>query len=531
MLGLFLSLSACGGGGGTSASTSSGGGGGGGAVADSPTSMSVGDATYTDLSSGSGSVSLPSSGKFEVLLQSHSTGSSSNSFTLSSVSASGKALGLSDVESDLSLADSVVTPQELLDDLLREEENLNAFYGGAGKSLSSAKSASKGVNSDVSEAISKDSTANFSVLSSLSNTSSCVTITATAKYVGTDVAIYVDNEILSGNPGDLSQSDVDALGAIYDRELPNERTWYGSYSDIDKNGVAIALITSRVNRLGGTGGIVTGFFNSNDFSAGTCSNEAEIVYLVSPDSGGLYGTKISNSFFMSNFGPAVFFHEMLHLILHYQKVVTLGGASEKSCLNEGLAHLTEDLVGYNRENYSRYDLFLDSPQSYSACSATSLAGRGAAYLFLRYLYERSGESKTFLKNMVQTTNTGYDNILAAFPSASKSSDLDSIAEFLRGWGVALAYTNRISTSAKFKYNDRVKNATTSNWEGVCIVCSTEDGRGTTLTGPAYGTYSAGSSYSVKDATTRFLKLSSNPSTISFSVGSSSNGYGVVLRTE
>lgn len=496
--------------------------------------MSTGDVVYTDLSSGSGSVSLPSSGKFEVLIQSQDTGSTSNSFTLSSLSPSAKALGLADLESDLELSADVVTPQDLLDQALRREEEYNAAQPpseGMAKFLSAGKSvsASKAVNGDVNAAISEDSTANFSVLSSLSDTTQCVTITATAKCVNSEVAVYVDNEILDTNPSDLPNADIDDLCSVYADGLPNLRTWLGSYSDSDSNGVVIALITSRVNRLATGGGIVTGFFNSADLSAGTCSNEKEIVYIVSPDSGGLYGTKISNSFFMSNFGKGVFFHEVQHLINYYQRVSIKGGSAEQGCLNEGLSHLIEDLTGYGRENYSRYDLFLASPQSYSACGGTSLAQRGASYLFLRYLYERSGESKDFLKNMVQTTNSGYDNIVAAYPS--KTGDFDSIGEFLRQWGAALAYTNRITTGAKFKYNARTKNATTGNWHGVCMVCDAEDGRSTTLTGPTFGTFTSGTTYSVRDAATRFLKINSNPSKIDFSVGTGAKGYTIILRTE
>lgn len=522
---LFLFLAGCGSNSGSDSASaeSGGGGGGGGSVAGSPSSMSVGDAVYADLSSGSGSISFPSSGTFQILLQSHSTGTSTNTVTLSSLSDSGKSLGLGDLDSDLVLQEKL-SPQDLLDSTLREEEN---FSIGAGKSVGGG-SVSKAVNGDVNGAISVNSTADFSVLTSLTSTSQCTTITATAKCVNSEVAVYIDNEILTGNAADLPQADIDDLCAVYAAHLPDEKSWFGDTSDIDSNGVVIALITPQVNRLGGSSGVVTGFFNSNDLDAGTCSNQKEAVYLVAPDSAGLYGTKISNSFYMSNFAKGVFFHEVQHLINYYQRVVVKGGLSESSWLNEGLSHLAEDLVGYGRENYSRYNLFLASPQSYSLAGGTSLSHRGAIYLFLRYLYERSGKSKTFLKNMVQTKNSGYTNIVAAY--TDPSSDFDSIGEFFKQWGIALAYTDRTSTGSKFQYNARVKNTTTGNWEGACMICTAEDGRGTTLTGPSYGTYSASTSYSVKDGATRFLKLSSNPSSLTLSLPGS-NGYGIVLRTE
>jgi len=525
---LFLFLAGCGSNSGSDsvAAQTSGGGGGsgsGGSVASSPSSMSVGDVVYTDLSSGSASLSFPSSGTFQVLLQSHSTGTSTNTVTLASLSASGKSLGLGELDSDLVLQQSS-SPQDLLDSTLRNEENVSI---GVGKSVGGG-SVSKGVSQGVSSSIAVDSTANFSVLSSLTDTTQCTTITATAKCVNSEVAVYIDNEIIKSNAADLPQADIDDLCAVYAAHLPDERSWFGGNSDIDNNGVVIALITSQVNRLGGSSGVVTGFFNSNDLSAGTCSNQKEIVYLVSPDSAGLYGTKISNSFYMSNFGKGVFFHEVQHLMNHYWRVVVKGGSAETSWLNEGLSHLTEDLVGFGVENYSRYNLFLASPQSYSLAGGTTLSHRGGIYLFLRYLYERSGNSKTFLKNMVQTKNSGYANIVAAYPDPS--SGFSTLGDFFKQWAIALAYTDRTSTGSKFKYSARVKNATTGNWEGACMICSAEDGRGTTLTGPSYGTFSGSTSYSVKDGATRFLKINSPPATLKLSFPGS-NGYGVILRTE
>lgn len=545
-VGLLLWVAACGGGSGSDSTSSKssgdnggGGGGGGGSVASSPKDMGKGDVFYVDLSGGSGSTELPSSGKFEVLLQSHATGGSTNTVTLSSLSEAGKALGLGELQTDFSLSEEKLLDQHLLDSTLRDNElywSEQPLGSGMAKFLSSGKSVAKAVGGGVNVAISKEDTARLYVLTSLTNTSQCITVTATAKYVSSEVAVFVDNEVLTENPNDLPQADIDSLGAIYDTQLPNLRSWLGSYSDINSDGVLVALITSQVNKLSGSGGgVVTGYFNSDDFSdfhasTNPCSNEREIIYLVAPDSAGIHNTtKISNSFWKSNFAPSVFPHETQHLINYYQRVVVKGAASESSCLNEGLSHLIEDLVGYNVENYSRYNLFLASPQSYSACGATSLAGRGAIYLFLRYLYERSGKSKTFLKNMVQSTDKGYTNIVNAYPD--KSSDFDAIGEFLRQWGVAMAYTDRgISTAAKFKYEDRAKNATTGNWEGVCMSCKAEDNRGTTLTGPSFGSYSA-TSYSVKDGSARFLRISTNPDKITFSVNKSASGYTIFLRTE
>lgn len=527
----LLTLGACGGSDGDSSSVS-----GSGSVVSSPKSMGTGDVAYADLSSGSGSVEFPSSGTFKVLIQSHATDGLTNTYTLGSLNAAGKSLGLGEIQSDLTLAESEISDQDLLDGTLRDNDlywSSQDLGGGMAKFLSSGKSVSKGVGGDISPTISVNDTATLYVLNSLTDTTNCVQVTATAKYVGSNIAVFIDNEILDNNSADLPQSDIDAMGAIYDSQYSDVTGWLGGVSDINSDGATIALITSQINKLTSSGGgIVTGYFNSDDLSdynAGTnpCSNAREIVYLVAPDANGIYSSKVSNSFWKSNFGPSVFPHELQHLINHYQRVVVKGASAESACLNEGLSHLIEDLVGYNVENYSRYDLFLASPQSYSACGGTSLALRGGIYLFLRYLYERSGDSKAFLQNMVQSSDKNYTNIVNAFPS--KTSDFDSIGEFLRQWAVALGYTDKVSTAAKFKYNARVKNSTTGNWEGVCMDCSAQDNRGTILSGPTYGTYSGGS-YSLKDAATRFLKINSNPSKITFTANTASKGHAIILRT-
>lgn len=539
LLAAFLfALSHCGGGGGGGGSGSGGGGGGsggggGGSVASSPAGMSVGDAVF-----GSGSVSFGgASGSYELLVQSQATSGSTNTITVTSVGGAGKSFALTELEEEpeSELSEDLSTSHTLLENTLRGEEDflINAPWN---EEISQTTPEAAGQDSETSAALTVGSQETFRVLNSLTDVTQYVEVTAQVMCVNGEVAVYVDTEVLNNNPGDLPQSDIDTLCDIYRRDLPAERDFFGGYPDINGDGVVTALITSQINKLGGSGGgIITGFFYSGDLFARSSSipssNQREIVYLVAPDSAGLYGPRVSRGFAMSNFLPAVFFHEVQHLISYYQHTIVRTGSSEASWLNEAMSHLAEDLVGYGRENYSRYRLYLASPQSYALVSSggPNLAQRGAGYLFLRYLYEQSGKSAVFLRNLIQTSATNVSNIEQAFPSAP--SDFDEMEEFLRNWVVALGYTNRSLTSGtRFQYQPRTTNATTGNYEGVCMICNAGDGRGTTLTGPAYGTFSDSTIYSVRGTGTRFLRVSPVPSSISISGSSGAVPQAIILRT-
>lgn len=539
-------LAECGSGGGgggssTSAAAQTTGSGTGGSTAGSVGAMSVGDVVFSEVSSGSGSISFSgaSSGStYELLVQSQATDNTSRTVTLGSLNAAGKSLGLPDPMVDPVWSSQPHSVQTQFEGVLRDEERflLNApWSGSSSKSVSAGKSSGDGVPAP-SATVSVNDTDTFRVLSSLSDVTQYSTVNATVKCVNDTVAIYIDDEITSTNPSDLSQADIDNLCAIYKTALTTEVSIFGSYPDLNSDGVAVGLITPVVNRLSGSGGgVVTGFFYAGDLFARSgsipASNYREIVYLVSPDSAGVYGTKISNAFAMSNFLPPVFPHEMQHLINYYQHTIVRAGSAEDNWLNEAISHFTEDLVGYGRENYSRYDLFLDSPQSNAVVTSgsPSLAQRGAGYLFLRYLYEQSGLSSTFLGNLVKTTNTGVNNIVAAYAG---SGDFDEMAEFLKNWAVALGYTDRsLTSSTRFKYNARTFNNSTGNYQGVCLICTPSDGRSTILSGPTYSTYSGAANYGVVGTGTRFLRISSPPSSISLSSSSSASPAAAVLRTQ
>jgi hypothetical protein len=292
-------------------------------------------------------------------------------------------------------------------------------------------------------------TRNFQVLSSLTG-STYLTVAARLTYSGTNVSVYVDDELVAGPT--FTDAEYAALGRQFDVDMyPVDIASFGAPSDIDGDGKVIILFTPVVNRLtigtGVCGTYVAGYFNGIDVSGSPTGNRAEVFYGAVPGepAGGPSCTSLSTTS-VRNTAPATFIHELQHLISYNQHVLVRARGTEDVWLNEGLSHLAEELGGKMYE--SRYpcpsgppcppagrastsQLFPDSAQGFlnanfgnayryfatrTTYSLTSPLGfatteeRGAAWLFLRWLADQKGESK--LPQLVQTLNVGTANIEA-----------------------------------------------------------------------------------------------------------------------
>lgn len=175
------------------------------------------------------------------------------------------------------------------------------------------------------------------------------TIDAEFKFVGQHFAIAEDVQVA----GNFSAADYLELGQLFDDTVyPLETSYFGEPADIDGNDVVVALITAEVNKLtpAGSGTLIAGFFFGGDLSdAADCagSNEGELLYIVAPDPDGEFSDPIEVDGAISLARTTVG-HEFLHL-LNTQQRVTIGGGTffdqEDAWLDEGLAHLAEELVG------------------------------------------------------------------------------------------------------------------------------------------------------------------------------------------
>jgi hypothetical protein len=78
-------------------------------------------------------------------------------------------------------------------------------------------------------------------------------------------------------------------------------------------------------------------------------------------------------------------------------------------VDEGLAHIAEDLNNHDESNIRRADLYLDDPGDVTLIhGGDDLDERGASFLFFRYLGDRFGVG--VYRDIVQTKKTGTANI-------------------------------------------------------------------------------------------------------------------------
>jgi hypothetical protein len=77
---------------------------------------------------------------------------------------------------------------------------------------------------------------------------------------------------------------------------------------------------------------------------------------------------------------------------------------QQTWLEEGMAHIAEDLNDINGGNVARANLYLADPGAVSLMGDDSLTQRGGIYLFLRYLGDQYGN--TIFKDIVRSRCVG-----------------------------------------------------------------------------------------------------------------------------
>ena len=493
----------------------------------SPSELGVGDVMYVNFADSSEAIldfaKVSSSEKFILAVGAANVSGGAASVQLSSdISAV--------VEADESAKlppDDNYTPDEVLSAWLRAAE----FDLAATESIPDEKTIGMKAMS-VTKAASVGDTESFRILSSLSSTTTYTMVDGKVRCIGDAVIFYVDPRVTSDQ---LSNDNIDLLCKEFNEVAKDEQALFGETSDINGDGRLAILMTPQINRLGSLGGgIITGYFWAGDLyarsSSNPVSNEREIIYTMVPDPTGTYGVSVSKEFALGNLLPAVLPHELQHAINYNQHVLSKGAPPEQNWLNEGLSHLAEDLMGYGQENPSRYALYLSNTAVAGLVTTAqpNLYERGAAYLFLRYLYEQSSSGDTFLRRLVQTSSVGVDNLEQAFAG---SAGFSTFTEFMARWTAALAMTNEgLTLDSRYTYRDRVKNSATGHWEGVCLKCDADDGRGTILSGVEKLSYSGASAATIAGSAAQFYSISSVPARIALN-GSGSSNFGVLIRQQ
>ena len=325
-------------------------------------------------------------------------------------------------------------PQLVLDSRLRALEREIAASPGA-RDLVPRRS--PGEEAAIVAAATFEETRSFRVLGNLDG-KSFVTVTARLKYLGDNLVIYQD----SAAPLGFSDSALTEFGRLFDRVLfPLGVATFGGVSDVDESGKIIVLMSQRINALVAKEeceqGIITGYFYGFDLSStSTNSNRGEVFYALVPDPQGAHSCPVSVAS-VQRIVPATFIHELQHMISYNQHVLLRGGAQEKVWLNEGLSLIAEEIGSkYYEDKYpaplgrtNSGQMFPDSSQGFIVPNLTyaydflsapeqssvttfgdfgTLAERGAAWLFLRWLGDQKGAG--IYRQLVQTNLTSIANV-------------------------------------------------------------------------------------------------------------------------
>jgi len=261
------------------------------------------------------------------------------------------------------------------------------------------------------------------------------TVGARVLAVGTHVAIYVDTLAPAGG---LTSADLDTLRQVFDTLLyPLDSANFGAVSDLDANGVVIALMTPVVNSLttkaacsASGGAYIAGFFFPADLDPSAPAfqtNGGEIFYSIVADPNATISCAHSASAIKTG-TPGTFVHEFQHMINYAQHtLIHTGSTPEEGWLDEGLSKYAEELTArryLQAGDMGTWDrlVFNDVDDAYNYLSATgasplliefdqgTLAEVGASWLFTRYLVDQYGAGLP--AKLVQTTLAGSANIAA-----------------------------------------------------------------------------------------------------------------------
>lgn len=259
---------------------------------------------------------------------------------------------------------------------------------------------------------------------------SYVTVSGELKGVGRHCQVYVDRDFIG--PSSLQPTVDDIIGTFDHEVYPRACRTLGRAADVDRDGRFTILLTPWLGKLSDGKVSLGGFVRGSDFFRD----------LAPP-----YGNRCDMMYLNTNLGPgpdlrSILAHEYTHAVIFSEHMFgsyqpQAQHQDEEGWLNEGVAHVVEDLHGYSWSNLDyRISAFLSAPERYQlvvpdyfrAGLFRSHGHRGAAYLFLRWCCDRYGDD--FLKQLVQTNLTGTANVEAATH--------ERFADLFREWTIALA---------------------------------------------------------------------------------------------
>ena len=259
-------------------------------------------------------------------------------------------------------------------------------------------------------------------------------LSATAKYVGEHVAIFVNEQ------ESVSTFLVDQLGQAFDSVIyPTLTAAYGSEPNpgLDADSHVMILIYDFKDPLHD----VDGSFNPRDIDpqGADYSNQKEMFYL---NSQALLADTDS--------GPALAAHEFAHLIVQYRDTMldtSADAAPESTWLSEGLATYAEHLCGYDRWTNSKLQAFTSDPNFSVTRWQGVRANYGASYSFVSYLAQRQGAD--FIRALVQQPLDGISGIDATLQASGSSSTFASLFD---DWILAGFLDSRLPALAPYFFD-------------------------------------------------------------------------------
>lgn len=317
-------------------------------------------------------------------------------------------------------------------------------------------------------------------------------IEARAVSVGEHAVIWADTT----HPTSLDATFAEQFRDDFERViLPRARQIFGTEPDLDGDG-RIQLVFSKLTRERGVA-----FFSGCDLlgtlEGCTVSNRGEYLYLTPPDA-------IEPPYNTPNAIKEILTHELSHL-LHFNRKLLRNGLSEwpdSVYAAEGIGALAQDVVGYQSGNLYVAKAGLDGIDDFSlsdVIDARTREGapdgvlRGAAYLFVRYLYDRAGGDAVdgvdiqnrggpaFMRALIDAR----ESVATALPNLARASHADLGFDFFTT--LALSNREQIGGSAPanpcFAFLPTVRDPVTGNQRGTDVFAQFH---GMRMNGPQVG---------------------------------------------
>ena len=318
----------------------------------------------------------------------------------------------------------------------------------------------------------------FHVRKDINNAGLFDTPNATLAALGDTVAIWVDDDLgfdwdfnceddeidiedLDNDSFGFDNCDLAVIAGIVDSNIMvNLEALFGEFSDVNGDDRVTVLITPVLNRIPQSSSdpddhaaVFESYadpevdLNEHDSDENPVSDFQEVIYVFAPDPYGYINEDFTTTVeaYTGMSLAAQIAAETTHLIVYNQKVLELGGTDEEAWLMQGLGAVAADICGFGAIYFDDAWDYLDAPHLYGLTSATadegalSLEGRGAQYLFVRWLVDVYGTE--ILAYLVQTDLTGTDAVTGAMLSMGVDADFEDVVVM---WQVAMLTSGMIN---------------------------------------------------------------------------------------